>query len=148
MDEIHKKMKEQGITPRLDATDKPDQDPKLSAPVDYEFEFGLGDQIIVEPDLPLPTSKQPLYVVKAIDKYEPPRLHEDQRVIFKPDPDVVITKILPKEPTTHKQKLEISNSLSPDQLIKILAGPTKIDYGTIYVNSIMKKTFTIKNELK
>jgi len=39
--------------------------------VDYEFEFGLGEQLIAEPDLPLPISKEGLFVIKPIEQYEP-----------------------------------------------------------------------------
>jgi hypothetical protein len=120
----------------------------LSAPVDYEFEFGLGDMVINEPDLPLPSAREPLFVVKPIDKYEPPKLHEDEKAIFKPDPLAPITKILSNTPTSHKQRSEITRSLSPEDLKKILAGPVKIDFGTIYVNSMMKRTFSVKNELR
>jgi hypothetical protein len=74
------------------------KDPKVSAPVDYEFEFGLCEQLIMEPDLELPVSKEGVFVIKPIEQYEPLSKYEGEKVVFKADSNEPVKRILSSRP--------------------------------------------------
>lgn len=87
-----------------------------------------------------------LFVTVPIDNYEPYR--QDDVRTFEADPNVIIKKRFHGEPKNHSEIRDVSLSLSGLELQKVFAGPIKIDFGTIYVNSEVSKTFSIRNDLR
>ena len=61
-----------GLDPKkaLDS-DEEDKDPKKTVPMDYEFQLGMMETGIMEPELALPPNLDGLFVTRPIDKYEP-----------------------------------------------------------------------------
>ncbi len=55
-------MKDRGI----DYEHYDDDENKAKEPIDYEFIYGLGEKGLDSPRMPLPSLKDPLYVVKPI----------------------------------------------------------------------------------
>lgn len=99
-------------------------------------------------DVDFKIKKDPLFVVKPIEQYEPIKVQEEEIVKFKADPNQPVKRLLSARPQSHKQVRDVHLELSPEELKKIYAGPIKIDFGTIYVNTIMYKTFSVKNDLR
>lgn len=58
-------------------------DLKKSPPHDYEFELGMMETGVIEPELPLPPNTDGLFVTRPIDKYEPLK---GANSLFCPDP--------------------------------------------------------------
>ena len=52
-------------------SDDEQKDPKMTAPVDYEFQLGMMETGLVENELALPRAADGLFVTRPIDKYEP-----------------------------------------------------------------------------
>ena len=68
-----------------------DDNAKAVPPIDYEFAVGMTENGIDQPKLRLPEAKNPLYVTKPIDNYEPMKAEKqiDGKVkkSFNPDPN-------------------------------------------------------------
>lgn len=99
----------------------------------------------------LPDIKDTLFVTKPIDRYEPLRSkkQDGQLVVsFNPDPNQVVKKKFHSQPQTHSEIRDINIELTSEMLQKIQAAPVKIDFGSIYVNSKMTKTFYIRSDLR
>jgi len=79
-----------GLDPKkaLDSDEEDKQNkgnPKVTAPVDYEFQLGMMETKMMEPGLALPPNTDGLFVTRPIDKYEPMQ-DVNEKAIFKPDP--------------------------------------------------------------
>ena len=70
-------------------------------PKDLEFEMGLAEQLINEPELVLPTKKDALFVIKPIAEYEPPSRVECERGTFTANPTLPVRRILSAKPKNH-----------------------------------------------
>ena len=57
-------------------------------------------------------------------------------------------KRFPSVPSSQSEIRNCGIELNAEQLQKIFAGPTTIDFGVIYVKSKMSKYLSVKNELK
>lgn len=90
--------------------------------------------------------RETLFVTVPIDNYEP--YGQDDVKTFEPDPNLMIKKRFHGEPKNHSEIRDASQSLSGLELQKVFAGPMKIDYGNVYVNSEMTKTFSVRNDLR
>ncbi|EAR97253.2 flagellar associated protein (macronuclear) [Tetrahymena thermophila SB210] len=121
-------------------------DPKIGAPVDLEFELGMMDPKIEPPMLDLPPSKDPLFVLKPIGDYDP--IQDQIKKVFDPNPDAIIKKLLPEKAVDHKDVKGVHKELTGQELKCIQSGPTVIDFGEVYVNSRVQKTFSVKNDLR
>jgi hypothetical protein len=64
------------------------------------------------------------------------------------DPNNIVKKKWHSQPINHKEIREIGMKLAGEQLQKIFAGPVFIDFGAVYVKSTMKKSFTVRNDLR
>ena len=91
-------------------------------------------------------AKETLFVTMPIDTYEPYK--QDDVRTFEPDPNIPIKKKFSSEPKNHSEIRDVTTSLSGLQLQKIFAGPIHIDFGNVYVNSEMVKTFRVRNDLR
>ncbi len=73
-----------------------------------------------EPKLSLPESKNPLYVTKPIDNYEPIKAEKqiDGKIkkSFNPDSNTIIRKKFPEEPKTHSEIRDTTIELTSDML--------------------------------
>jgi hypothetical protein len=128
-----------------------DDEEKAVPPIDYEFQVGMIEHGIAEPQLNLPEAKDTLFVTKPIDKYEPVKpvtKSDGKQVPFNPDPNTVSKKKYPSEPKTHSEIRDTTMELTPEMLQKINAGPVRIDFGVIYIRSRMSKTFFVRNDLR
>lgn len=81
-----------------------------------------------------------------IDTYEPYK--QDDVKTFEPDPNIPMKKKFPSDPKNHSEIRDSSIQLTGQQLQKIFAGPIHIDFGNIYVNSEVCKTFRVRNDLR
>lgn len=149
---MNEKLKELGKDQGGENSEEDDDPKKAPAPVDYEFEVGMIEQGINEPDMRLPEVKDTLFVTKPIDKYEPLRAEKqvDGVIVnkFEPDPNQIIRKKFSHEPKTHSEIRDTLMELTAEMLQKINAGPVRIEFGSVYIKSKMIKTFYIKNDLR
>ncbi|KAL4498636.1 hypothetical protein ABPG72_019754 [Tetrahymena utriculariae] len=120
--------------------------PFKDAPIDYEYEVGMVDSKVEPPSLNLPEAKESLFVTKPIDDYEP--FKQDDIKHFEPDPNVPVKKKFSSEPKNHSEIRDVNATLDGYQLQKVFAGPIYIEFGNVYVNSEMVKTFKIRNDLR
>ena len=67
---------------------------------------------------------------------------------FKPDPTRPFKVIFPSEPKSQAEIRDTTRELTPDELQRIFAGPTIIDFGSIYVKSKVSRYFSIQNQLR
>lgn len=102
------------------------------------------------PKLQIPEVKENLWVLKPIGKYEPESLYENNDT----GKDIMDTNKRPSEklpslnPTTHKEKKDCEMELDGFALQKIIVGTKEtreIDFGDVFKNSEMYKTFWIRN---
>jgi len=124
-----------------------DEDGKIGHlihPYDPEFWFGVGNNGLTEPIYSLPDAKDPLYVTKPIGRYEP--MISEVVEHWKPDPDKVYKKIFPAEPSSQAEIRDVTAELNGEKLQKIFAGPSVINFGSIYVKSRVSKYFAVRNE--
>ncbi|CAD8050766.1 unnamed protein product [Paramecium sonneborni] len=144
------KQRQQIIQQRVETITKAQEkqrDEGSKPPKDYEFELGLQVDNM-DNDIEIPYRKEGLYVVKPFQQYEPLKRQDDELVDFKPDPKQPVKRILSGRPQSHKQVRDVNRELTADDLKRIQAGPIKIDYGTIYINTPMSRTFFIHNNLR
>ncbi|CAD8106047.1 unnamed protein product [Paramecium primaurelia] len=122
---------------------------KLDPPIDYEFAVGMNDDVY-EQNLNLPDANESLFVTKPIYHYEPQTRVKEGNVIkpFDPDPKTVPKKKFPSEPKTHSEIRDTTTELNAQQLLKICAGPVKMEFGNIFVKSMAIKYFYVRNELR
>jgi hypothetical protein len=104
MNQMKEIMKEKGLKPDLNKSD--DDDPKKSAPVEYDFALGMVETKINAPIMTLPQSKDQLFVVKALGKYDP-RGAESEKT-FHPQPKITGKKPFPKVPKNHMEERDIN----------------------------------------
>ncbi|CAD8117028.1 unnamed protein product [Paramecium sonneborni] len=125
------------------------EEEKPEPPIDYEFVVGMHEDGY-EQDLNLPDANESLFVTKPIYHYEPITRVKEGNLIkpFDPDPKTVPKKKFPNEPKTHSEIRDTSCELTPEQLLKISAGPVKIDFGNIFIKSLATKFFYVRNELR
>lgn len=102
------------------------------------------------PKLQLPEVKEQLWVVKPIGKYEPLSLFDNNDIGKDSlDPNKRPSEKLPNlTPKTHKEKKDCEMELDGFALQKILVGTKEsreIDFGDVFKNSEMYKTFWIRN---
>lgn len=95
--------------------------------------------------LPL-KNKDPLFVLKPILNYEPLQILETQA--FNPNSKASPKRPFQSKPRTHTETRDCALSLEPDQLKRVFAGPKIIDFGVLYVKSIGRRCFSIRNDLK
>ncbi|CAD8120827.1 unnamed protein product [Paramecium sonneborni] len=67
---------------------------------------------------------------------------------FHPDPKTVPKKKFPSEPKTHSEIRDTTQELNSQTLLKICAGPVKLEFGNIFVKSMAIKYFQVRNELR
>lgn len=124
-----------------------EDDDKAVPPVDMEFWFKMDPAVdLGEPFVNLPSAKDPLWVNKAIGKYEP--MSEIKSEKFKPDPNKPIKRKFHSKPTSHAEDRDVHMELTPEMLQKVFSGPKSIDFGHIYKKSKSSKYFSVKNELR
>lgn len=114
-------------------------------PVDLEFVLHDGPRID-SPKLKLPQQKDNLYVDRHIDKYEPTIIMEEKQFIHNPNQQ--LKKQFHSEPRTHIETRDCQMELSGDKLQKIRISPQIIEFNTLFVKSMAKKTWGIKNDLR
>jgi hypothetical protein len=131
-------------------------------PRDLEFEVGMIRGREDSPKLKLPEAKDTLFVTKPIGDYEPIKssatgktdagMNSSQGVglaKFDPNPDQVWKKKkFNSEPKNHAEIRDISKPLTGEELQRVMAGPTFIDFGQVHVKSQKTKTFFIRNDLR
>jgi hypothetical protein len=105
------------------------------------------------PKLQIPEVKEQLWVVKPIGKYEPLTSIESNEVgKDNLDPNKRPSEKLPNlTPKTHKEKKDCEMELDGHALQKIIVGTKdsrEIDFGDVFKNSEMYKTFWIKNNTR
>ena len=122
------------------------EDKNLYHPFDYEFISGVDTNPLQAPQYALPNPHEPLFVTKPLGQYEPPILQKMET--FKPDPNKPMKVTYPSEPRSQTELRDTSRDLTPEELQKIFAGPTTIDFGSIYIKSRVKKYFSIQNQLR
>lgn len=116
-------------------------------PPDYEFQYGLYPNLLEIKKLEIPIGqKDNLFVKKPIDKYEPVISMQSQQ--FNPDPCLKPKKKYPNEPKSHTEIRDVALELSGENLQKIYAGPTELNFGSMYVKSREKRTFWVRNDLR
>ena len=123
----------------------------------YEGRVNLLDYLINQkenristPKFKLPEAKEDLWVLEPIGKYEPKNMVNTQlnkSEIFDPNksPEEKYPNLIP---TTHKEKRDCSMELNGTDLQNIIIGSCDIEFGDIFKNSEMRKTFWIKNNLR
>jgi hypothetical protein len=102
------------------------------------------------PRLQIPEVKENLWVLKPIGKYEPESLYDNNDIGKDTmDPNKRPSENLPNlVPTTHKEKKDCEMELDGFTLQKIIVGTKElreIDFGDVFKNSEMYKTFWIRN---
>ena len=108
------------------------------SPFDADFWFRM-DPGLESPKLKLPEPKDKLYVVKAIDKYEP--LIHSQPDTFKADPKKVF-KPFKCKPKSHAEMRDTIAELTGQELQKIFVGPKNgIDFKTVNMKSVETRFF-------
>lgn len=116
------------------------------APFDGDFWFRMSNDDLPEPRIPIKPAREKLHVVKPIGKYEP---HPDSNLqVFTPDPKKLIKRKFSSRPQNNVEERDIVIELTPEMLKKVFAGPTTIDFGTVYVKSKEYRSFTVRNELR
>ena len=122
------------------------EDKKIYHPIDYDFVLGADQPPLSQPNYKLPNPHEPLYVTKLLGQYEPAILQKMDA--FKPDPNKPHKVIFPPEPRSQTEVRDTNRELTPEELQRIFAGPTTIDFGSIYIKSRVKKYFSIQNQLR
>ena len=143
MNIMTEKMKDMGL---IKEPKKEEEEEKADPPIYHDIVFGMQDKKLDSPRLPLPATKDQLYVTKPIDRYEP--MIAKISHIFTHNPNVHIKKKFSSEPKSHSEICACQAVLSADNLLKIYASPNQIDIGSVYVNSTVIKTFAIRNDLR
>jgi hypothetical protein len=101
----------------VDSDDEPKEtDPKVSAPVDYEFQFGMFEANMNGTELALPRACDGLFVTRPIDRYEPIASITHDKGLFKPDPTLPVKKKFPSQPVTHRDIRDINMELKGEEL--------------------------------
>lgn len=80
---------------------------------------GMMEQDQNDWQLTLPDVKDSLFVTKPIDKYEPYKAEKQidgKQKKFEPDPNHMIRKKWPSEPSTHSEIRDTTIELSPEML--------------------------------
>ena len=67
---------------------------------------------------------------------------------FKPDPNKPFKIIFPSEPKTQAEMMDTTRELTADELQRVFAGPTSINFGSVYVKSKASRYFSIQNQLR
>ena len=119
---------------------------KTGPPTDYEFKYGPYVRTSESPKLQIAKEKDPLFVHKPIQGHEPMKIMESQ--YFTPDPTINAKKPFPSKPRSHAESRDCAMNLEAAELKKIFAGPKVLEFGVIYVKSVAKRVFTIRNDLK
>ena len=79
-----------------------DEDKEDAPPKDLAFLARMMDTRCHSPTLPLPECKDSLFVTKPFENYEPiVKADTDLHLDFLPNPDVMVKKKFPSEPSTH-----------------------------------------------
>ena len=118
---------------------------KTDPPVDIEFVYGLK-RTSDTPKLQRPREKDKLFVHKPIQGYEPSKIIESQS--FTPNSLTPCKKLFPEKPRNHAEARDCALNLDAAQLQKIFAGPKILEFGPIYVKSVAKQCFSVRNDLK
>jgi len=115
-----------------------------------EYLINQKENRIASPKFKLPKANDDLWVLEPIGKYEPKNMintHLNKSEIF--DPNKSPSDKYPNlVPTTHKEKRDCLMELSGTDLQNIIIGSCDIEFGDIFKNSEMRKTFWIKNNLR
>lgn len=119
---------------------------KTEPPIDYEFIYGPYVRLSESPKLQNTTEKDTLFVSKPIKGHEPLKTLESQR--FVPNILANIKKPFPERPRNHAEMRDCAMDLDAKQLQKVFAGPKSLKFGVIYIKSVAKRCFTIRNDLK
>ena len=90
-------------------------------PIDYEFETGMLDTRLSKQSIPLPESKEGLFVTRHILDHEPyvTPSQNNQAEKFNRDFREAPKKIFPEAPQNYNHKREIAAELSSEELARI-----------------------------
>lgn len=111
-----------------------------------DIDLNLEEGRPPSPKLSLTATNDPLWVVKAVGKHEPNAIESKRNIEFD------CHRPLRKQPYDSKPKGEEQNAhcsaeLTGSDLMKVMAGPTTIDFGNLFVNSEETRYFNVSNDL-
>lgn len=104
-----------------------------------------GYQTMESPKLNIPMESDTLFVMKPIGNYEPYAMYDFSANLA---PDSINPNVFPEKPESHAEARDVAGELSGEELQKIQVGPTKLDFGSIFLKSTETKYFQIKNDLR
>jgi hypothetical protein len=101
-------------------------------------------QLIKEPHLSLNPSSSPFLPSNSLSGSQSTKSSSHNS--FKPDPFLPCKKKLQSEPKTNQDIRHCQAVLTGLELQRILTGPNRINFGTIFVKSKVTQTFWVKND--
>jgi hypothetical protein len=105
----------------------------------------IGTDRLESPKMNIPFESDTLFVMNPISTYEPYSMY-DFSANF--SPDYVNPNVYPEKPESHAEARDVNSELTGEELQKLQVGPTKIDFGSIFLKSTETKYFQIKNDLR
>lgn len=119
-----------------------------NAPIDYEFETGMNETKIRQQIIPLPNTREKLFVTKHIADYEPMPVSHAINDNFAKNPLEKPKRVFPEEPTNFNHKREVVGELTPEELSCVEVAANSMSFGEVYVKSKEYRYFWVKNGTK
>jgi hypothetical protein len=104
-----------------------------------------GPENFDSPKMNIPLEPDTLFVMKPISSYEPYAMYDFSAHFA---PDAINPNVFPEKPESHAEARDVSSELTGEELQKIQVGPTKLDFGSIFLKSTETRYFQIKNDLR
>ena len=108
----------------------------------------MNDTKIRQQAIPLPNTREKLYVTKHIADYEPMPVSHAVNDKFSRNALEAPKRVFPEEPTNFNHKREVAGELTPEELSNVEVAANSMSFGEVYVKSKEYRYFWVKNGTK
>ena len=98
--------------------------------------------------IPMPATKEKLFVTKHISDYEPMPVSHNVAESFSKNIQEAPKRTFPEVPTNFNHKREVAAELTPEELSSVEVATNSVNFGEVYIKSKESRYFWVKNGTK